>query len=140
MIQNRPEQFGYQLIINENEEIIKEEEKWLNQACGYSIDDCIDIIHDYQGIAVPAHIDKKRFSLFSQLGFLPSELKADGLEVFFKENLYKYPEKYGVIQSSDAHSIELVGTKFCNLICEKPDFFELVKCLKKEEGRRIEYP
>ena len=41
----------------------------------------VSLIHRQGGLAVAAHIDRKSFSVFSQLGFFPTDAGFDGLEV-----------------------------------------------------------
>ena len=43
--------------------------------------EAVELIHGDGGLAVAAHIDRKSFSVFSQLGFFPEDAGFDGLEV-----------------------------------------------------------
>ena len=41
----------------------------------------VDLIHREGGLAIAAHMDRKAFSVFSQLGFFPEDAGFDGVEV-----------------------------------------------------------
>jgi Predicted metal-dependent phosphoesterases (PHP family) len=75
------EKFGYQLIVDENEEVTGEEEWLLWSALDADLDELYDIVHEIGGLFIPAHVNKPASSLISQLGFIPPDLKADGLEI-----------------------------------------------------------
>jgi PHP family Zn ribbon phosphoesterase len=137
-IKNDEGKFGYQLIINEDEEILGEEEYLLINAIRKSIDEVADEVYRLDGIFIPAHIDKMQNSVLSQLGFLPPDLKVDALElsrhtdkaVFLKKNACL--ANYFFIQSSDAHYPEDIGCVYTEL--EMPDLnFQSIK--KAMKGR-----
>ncbi len=127
--------FGEQLIINENEEIIGEEPILLNQAIAISLEDAVESIHQLGGLAVPAHAEKPRFSVVSQLGFLPSDLAVDGLELFDPQSLDIYQTHYSVIFSSDAHALEMLRPPRTCLWAERPVFDELKLAFARQAGR-----
>ena len=80
-ILNVPEIFGYQVQVDENEMIIFEEDRLLVNAINKSLEEVESFVHSLNGLFIPAHIDRKKNSIYSQLGFLPANLKADALEV-----------------------------------------------------------
>lgn len=114
-IPNNPDKFGYQLVINEAEEVLQEVEYLLINALAASIEEVEVEVHRLDGIFIPAHINKMQNSVLSQLGFLPPGLRVDALELsahttipaFLEKN--KYLAAYPFIQSSDAHIVEDVG-------------------------------
>lgn len=117
-VPNDPDKMGFQIVVDADEEIVFEEDRWLVSAIDVSIDDLYDIVHDLKGILIPAHVDKKSTSLMSQLGFIPPDLRADAIELtkfttptqFVK--LFAYLKKFGFIQSSDAHYIDIIGETY----------------------------
>lgn len=135
-IPNDVDKFGYQLIINENEEIVGEEEFLLISAINKSINEVEEEVHRLGGIFIPAHIDKMQNSVLSQLGFLPPDLKVDALELskrtnkeaFLKKN--SYLAKYPFIQSSDAHLIEDVGCVYTELEMDELNFQSIKKAIQ----------
>ena len=78
-------------------------------------------VHALDGIFIPAHIDKSRFSILSQLGFVPKDLKCEALELsphttreqFLQQNAYLSGYKF--IRSSDAHYVDDIGKVFTSL-------------------------
>jgi predicted metal-dependent phosphoesterase TrpH len=113
--------FGYQVVVDESEQIVYEEPRLLISALDVSLDDLYDEVHRLGGIFIPAHIDKPTTSLMSQLGFVPPDIKADGMELtkfnapekFIKR--FAYLKKFKFIQSSDAHILDLIGETFAEL-------------------------
>ena len=67
-VKNRPEIFGRQLILNENDEIVGEEEDLLIVSSGIPIERVAGLVHGFGGIAVPAHVDKAANSVIAVLG------------------------------------------------------------------------
>jgi len=114
-IPNKTDFFGYQLVVNEDEEIIHQEPYLLISAINQTLEQVETFIHSLGGIFIPAHLDKKQNSLLSQLGFLPPDLKADAVELspmcntedFFNKN--SFLKKQRIIYSSDAHYVEDIG-------------------------------
>jgi len=82
-------------------------------------------------------------SLFSQLGFLPENLKADALEVSKKSSpdlfMKSHPEvsNYTLIINSDSHFPESIGTAYNNFLMEKATFKEIQMALACINGRKI---
>ena len=115
---NNSEVFGNQLYYDQNGEIIGIDDTLRQVALNIGLDNLIDFIHRIEGIAVPAHIDKNRFSLLSQLGFLDQEANYDAVEVSkFKWRKEKFQLGntwigFPVIAGSDSHGVEDIGLFF----------------------------
>ncbi len=135
-IENDVDKFGYQLVINEAEEIVDEEPYLLINALSKSIDEVEAEVHRLGGIFIPAHINKAQNSLLSQLGFVPPDLKVEALELskhitteaFLEKN--KYLAKYTFIHSSDAHCIDDIGCCYTELQLHKRTFNEIKNALQ----------
>jgi len=80
-IQNKPEIFGEQWILNAEDDCIGEETRMLVTACGLSVYDIVEHIHALGGVAIAAHVDKSAYSVISNLGFLPEDLSFDAAEL-----------------------------------------------------------
>ncbi len=78
-IKNDPLIFGDQVVIDEDEMIVYVEERLLISATKASLEEVGSFVHSNGGIFIPAHIDRMRNSIYSQLGFLPAGLQADAL-------------------------------------------------------------
>ena len=57
------------------------EERLLAAASGFSLAECVELIRGHGGLAVAAHLDRRSFSVLSQLGFLPEEVRFDAVEI-----------------------------------------------------------
>lgn len=138
------ERFGYQVVVNEQEEITAQLPYLLTSAIDADIDAVYDKVHSLNGLFIPAHVNREANSLTSQLGFVPVDLRADGLEIsrhvkkheFIKKNAYL--KRFGFIQSSDAHYIDSIGQTYCHAVMDHKDFSEFRLALQAKEGRYIE--
>lgn len=101
-IKNEPEKWGEQLVYNEFDEIIGKEEKLLITSVNLSINKIVDLVSFYQGIVIPAHINRYTNSIITVLGFISDDLKIAGVEIIGDCNEVTY-QKYHVLKSSDAH-------------------------------------
>ncbi len=111
LVKNRPDIFGEQLILDENDEIIGKEEYLLSNATALSVEDIPELIKRYGGVAYPAHIDRDANGIIAVLGTFPEDSDFTAFELRDGENLSKYSELYGLsdklpIISSDAHYLE----------------------------------
>lgn len=108
MIENQPDIFGEQLILDAEDEIIGHKDKLLVNATDLDIYEVFEAVKKRGGVAVPAHIDRSSYSILSNLGFLPPDLSAGVLEItpkardLLSEN---YPEHL-ILSNSDAHYLE----------------------------------
>jgi len=112
-IKNRPDIFGEQLIMNENDEVVGREENLLIMATDLDITTVARIVRDdYEGVAFPAHIDKQSNGIIGILGDFPLEPGFTAAEFHNAENQETYLKKYPVLQNilivtdSDAHRLE----------------------------------
>lgn len=97
-VKNRPEIFGRQLIMNENDEIVGEEEDLLIVSSGIPIERVAGLVHGFGGIAVPAHVDKAANSVIAVLGAFDY-----GLGFRLVECAYETDVALPRIVDSDAH-------------------------------------
>lgn len=79
-IRNKPEVFGRQLIMNENDEVTGEEETLLIVSSGVSVDEAAALVKGFGGIPVPAHIDKQANGIVGILGAFDYGLGFDIVE------------------------------------------------------------
>lgn len=105
-IPNRPEIFGNQYIMDENDKICGEIDRMLVTASGLDIYTVVAAAKDLGGIAYPAHIDRESYSVLSNLGFIPPDLDISAVEITEKSRTAlegEYSNRYNIITSSDAH-------------------------------------
>ena len=114
-IKNNSDKFGYQVVVDAEEQITYEEERLLISALDVDLNTIERVVHSLDGIFIPAHIDKSRFSILSQLGFVPKDLRYEALELsfrvtpeeFIRQNAYLSGNPF--IRSSDAHYVDDIG-------------------------------
>lgn len=132
-IKNNPDLFGYQLVVDEYENVTEEIEYLLINALDKTLDEVEMFVHSLGGIVIPAHINKSANSLLSQLGFIPRINNFDALEVLLRDGRVFFAGNEvdtGVkklITSSDAHYIEDFGFSYSSISIEGDITFEKVK-------------
>lgn len=136
-VPNNPEIFGYQLVVDELEDVLYQEDNLLIGSIDRSIEEVEEFVHSLGGIFIPAHIDKQQNSLISQLGFVPLHLAVDALELSYrvsKDEFLKsnpYLKNYPFITSSDAHYPKEIGRSFTNLEMAEISFENIKNALKR---------
>jgi len=142
-IENNIDLFGYQIVVNNKEEIVYEENKLLISSLNQSIDQVEQEVHRLNGIFIPAHVNRPKFSLISQLGFIPPDLKFDALELskHMATDLFlkSWPtlKNATIIRSSDAHQPELIGESYTEFNMESTEFNEFRLSLSRTGGREV---
>jgi PHP family Zn ribbon phosphoesterase len=142
-IKNDPQKSGYQLMVDENEIITGEIEYYLGASLSHSIEEVENRVHELEGIFVPAHIDRGKNSVYSQLGFIPTTLNPDAYEISLRteknEVLAAHPElsEECLVSNSDAHTLDQIGKKAMLLEMETCSFDEFKKALRSTGGRKV---
>ena len=128
-----------QVIANENDEVEGYCSKSLFSAVDRNIDYIVSLIHENNGLAVAAHIDRPSFSVISQLGFIPENLNYDALEVSPNtgpdkaKTMYKeYSDKYNFIMGSDSHWLDNIGKAYTEFDGTDNSFSSFASFLKKK--------
>lgn len=108
LYKNRPEIFGEQPILNENDEKIGEEENLLLNASTLSIDDAYELLAEYGAVIFPAHIDRDENGIIAALGWLPETPHFACVEFRDNANVENYTKMYNldgklILTDSDAH-------------------------------------
>ncbi|MGI6485322.1 MAG: PHP domain-containing protein [Tepidanaerobacteraceae bacterium] len=142
-VENEPSIFGRQLIVDAQGRVIKEERQMLLTSTMLTVEQISAKVSRLNGIFIPAHIDKRSFSLLGQLGFIPEGLDIKAVE--FSRNIgeadfkkrYKINSSYTLITNSDAHRlIEMVFQKTFFYL-KSLSFGELVMALEGKNGRGV---
>lgn len=141
---NDPDFFGDQVIIDENENILKVELRALINSSTWDLASAVERILAYDGMAVPAHIDAGVNSILSQLGFLPQEPEFNVLGISAKldlpDYLVKNPQLAGkqFMRASDAHYLSDLGHEYCIVHVSEPSVQELALAAHQVGGRFID--
>ncbi len=107
-IQNRPDIFGNQLIMDTKDTVAGTLPKLLLQAAPYTIDDVVRMAKERDGCAVPAHINRDSFSVLANLGFIPPNLFGC-VEVAKNLPCPDLRGHYRIFHSSDAHELGAIA-------------------------------
>jgi len=138
---NSPEVFGYQIEADADGNFTGECTDFLLGALDQGANEVATAVKDAGGLVVCAHIDRKSFSVISQLGFMPPDLVPDAVEMTLPGLKGDFPLAHAagfpVITASDAHFPHDVGrwTTLCEM--EEPTFAELAMALHGLGGRSV---
>jgi PHP family Zn ribbon phosphoesterase len=104
--------------------------------------EAVALIHGHGGLAIASHIDREAFSVISQLGFIPSDLPLDAVEVSplltldEARTVYGTTLSYPFVRFSDAHRPEEIGRAAMDFLLAAPSLAEIGKALSGADGRR----
>lgn len=140
---NNPKFFGTQQIVDKDSNVIGEEDQMLIAATSVTAEEISQKVFGMGGMLVPAHIDRKTYSLWGQLGFIPEDLKINAVEI--SRNIseaearkkFCISDKYSIVTSSDAHRLQEMVFQKNFLYLESPNFLEIRKAFEASEGRRV---
>ena len=121
-VNNRPDIFGEQLILDGMDNVIGTEDYLLSYATDISIEDAPELVESFGGVCYPAHIDRDANGIIAVLGTLPETPHFTAVEFHFGDKVSDYATKYDisgktVVVSSDAHCLTDVR--------DKENYFEL---------------
>jgi PHP family Zn ribbon phosphoesterase len=129
--------YGEQVIVNEYDEVVGFNNRLLIGATNLSVDKIVDVIHELNGLAIAAHIDRESFSIIGQLGFIPDSLHFDALEISSKDKLPVNIKPIPLISSSDAHTLSAIGSRFTLFFMKNTSFEEIRKSFLEENERKV---
>ena len=133
--------FGEQPLLASDGCQVGSETAALALATPLDLTEAVELIHSEGGLAVAAHIDRKSFSVFSQLGFFPKDAGFDGLEIsrWLPADSPRLADfaalELPLLGSSDSHYLEEIGGAYTELYLAEPTFAELALALARTEGR-----
>lgn len=111
-IENRPDIFGRQDIMDAGDRVVGSLQKLLINATDISIAQVVSLTAGYQGFCFPAHIDKSAYSILSNLGDFPPEYGFRAAEISAAGDIEALCRQYPLLSglplllSSDAHYLE----------------------------------
>ena len=142
-IPNSPQRFGYQVVVDEEENIVDEVEYLVIMSLTKTVDEVEKKVHELNGLFIPAHVDRSVNSILSQLGFFPPGVKYDAVEITpyteFETLSRQHPLIAGIswIRSSDSHFLHNVGKTSTGFYLNELTFSEIRMALAGEGGRKV---
>lgn len=135
-IPNEEAIFGKQQIYDEKDNIIGNEPNLLINATNIPFHHVYELVKQFHGIMIPAHIDKNANSLLSNLGFVPPESKFTCFELKDMGKLHHlrkvnpYLENCKIITNSDAHYLEHINEPVNYIYSKSRDIKDIFDTLK----------
>ncbi|MCX7821598.1 MAG: PHP domain-containing protein [Brevinematales bacterium] len=148
-VKNVPEKMGSQVIVDENDYVVGEVDKYLGIASNYSFEAVYRIVNSLSGVCIPSHIERDFYGVLYQLGYLPplsyvacevsynafknASLKT-GKTSFKSHDVYiekiKTSENY--ISSSDSHNPDDIGRIYLEIEVNKFSLEEIKNSFSKQ--------
>jgi len=130
--------YGDQIVVNENDEVVDFNRRLLIGATDLSIENIVDCIHERDGLAIAAHVDREGFGLLHQLGFVPEGLQLDALEVSSQDKVAAFQDMpFPVVRFSDAHTLDAIAKNHTSFSMERASLEEIKSSLRGEGGRKV---
>jgi predicted metal-dependent phosphoesterase TrpH len=135
--------FGDQPLLAADGRVAGREAAALAAASALDLTETVELVHSLGGLAIAAHVDRRAFSVFSQLGFFPQDAGFDGVEVTRHlasgSPLLETPALRGlpVTGSSDAHFLADIGAATTELRLAEPTFAELTLAFTGSQERSV---
>jgi predicted metal-dependent phosphoesterase TrpH/anti-sigma regulatory factor (Ser/Thr protein kinase) len=140
---NDPELFGLQVIADEHADVLGFNPALLAGATTWTLDRAVEEIHRAGGLAIAAHVDRERFGLVGQLGFVPDGLAIDAIEVSAAtaydtgRRRYAAPLRVPAVTGSDAHDPGSIGRAVTFLHLERAEAAEVRRAVLAQGGRDV---
>lgn len=139
-LENNAELFGEQFVVDETGAFVRRERRLLLASARMTLKEAATRVHALGGLAIPAHIDRKAFSLIANLGLVPEGVPFAALEITrhitSAQARQRFPQvgDFPLMQSGDAHRLdEITGPMI--LTMEAPTTAELRMALENRAGR-----
>lgn len=131
-VPNNPDFFGDQVVVDEQDNIVRQEDRLLLNALEISVAELIELVRRHGGFCIPAHVEAPPFGLLVNLGMVPGELAGAVLEISYAaraETVVKAnPALAGnpLISSSDAHFLKDIGRACTVFTAREPSLPALI--------------
>jgi PHP family Zn ribbon phosphoesterase len=137
---NDDEAFGEQWVVDADGGITDISHRLLIGATSLSVDRIVDAIHQLEGLAIASHIDRETFGIIGQLGFIPSGLPLDALELspaaVTRRDSFSRQYDLPLVTFSDAHCPDDIGGSVTTFTMATVSIEEMRKALRGEDGRK----
>lgn len=143
-LDNDPDFFGDQVVIDENEQILRMENRALINSSLWDLSEACETARGYGGFVVPAHVDAGTNGILSQLGMMPDEPVFGAFGITAGLDTAKFVSRNPwfkgkcLLRSSDAHYLADLGSGIAKVQCLEPTVKELRLACMSLDDRRIE--
>jgi 3',5'-nucleoside bisphosphate phosphatase len=141
-IQNRPDFFGEQFVVDETGEFIRRDHRLLLNSVEVDFNEAWEWINELGGLFIPAHVNRKGFGLLANLGLVPTDIPIEVLEISRHlkpadaPNLFPQIKGYPLLQSGDVHGLDgFLGVNEFQI--KAPTIAEFKMALRSEAGRSV---
>ncbi|MDD4168785.1 MAG: PHP domain-containing protein [Desulfotomaculaceae bacterium] len=142
-LKNRKESFGAQWLVDSEGNITGEVDRLLLMGADLSLTEVVNGVHAIGGLCIAAHIDRRAFSLWGSLGFIPDRPAIDNVEL--TPHLARNPDQlaqlrekgFNYLISSDAHYLDGIYPPQCFARIEEFSIKELKAAFLSQDGRYI---
>ena len=111
-IKNRKDIFGEQLIFDEEDNVVGEIENLLLISSKISSENVVELAEKYDGVAIPAHIDREMNGMLNILGTINTNFNAIELSSNAdNKKIEKWEKEFNILIDSDAHCLNEISTK-----------------------------
>ncbi|HOO25507.1 MAG TPA: PHP domain-containing protein [Clostridiales bacterium] len=137
-IENKPDIFGDQIIMGENDNFLGNHKKLLNSACQIDLEDAVKKVEGLKGFCYPAHIDRPSYSLLSNLGDIDPSMGFSAFEVTAKADLnalyasHPHLKKLRLMRGSDAHTLADISDAFHTINLKNNSLKDVLDYLNKK--------
>lgn len=122
--------FGSQPLMDASGAVVGCEPRMLAAASRLDLAGAAALVRRYGGIVIAAHVDRPSFSVMSQLGMLPVDVRFDALEISalgVRNGRDRAFEPFGLplVTGSDSHSLDELGACVTWMEMAAPTFGEI---------------
>ena len=134
-IENDPDYFGDQVVVDGKDTVIRFEKRLLLNSSALSVNDAAAWAHAHGSLVIPSHIESPSYGIITQLGYVPENVPFDALEVANEGRLdavlpFILAKDLPLVTFSDAHYLTDIGKKRIRLSCGEPTFPEVARALR----------
>lgn len=137
-IKNKPEIFGEQRILDEDDGLVGILDDLLLVSSFLTVDDVRRLAEEYGGTAFPAHVDRDSYSVLAALGSIPPEGGYTVAEVTRDCDLAALREQYpelkalGIVRDSDSHYLDTLATSPpLKIVLEEPTVRAVLEAIRQ---------
>lgn len=127
--------FGAQPILDENDEAIGEIDIALIMSVDMELEGLFELVSEFSGVMVPAHVNKNANSILSNLGFIPPDMPIQCIEVHERTPVNeRLLGSYKRLFNSDAHYLESINEAINFLDLKEKTVIALMDYLSGKDG------